>query len=65
VVGGAPERRFSGVVRTYGDHRIAMAFGVLAAAGHDVRIDEPAATDISFPGYWTLLRSLRTGRDTR
>lgn len=42
-----------GAVRTFGDHRIAMAFGVLAALpGNDVRLDRPGAVQVSYPGYW-------------
>lgn len=50
------ERLLSGRVRCFGDHRIAMAFGVLAASpGCRIEIDEPAVADVSFPGFWALL----------
>jgi 3-phosphoshikimate 1-carboxyvinyltransferase len=46
-----------GRVTTYGDHRIAMAFGVLGAAtGGAVDVDDPACVDVSFPGFWDRLR---------
>ena len=46
----------AGRVRTHGDHRVAMAFGVLAAAtGSDIDVDEPAAVEVSFPGFWEVL----------
>jgi 3-phosphoshikimate 1-carboxyvinyltransferase len=46
----------AGRARTRGDHRIAMAFGVLGAAtGYDVEVDEPEVVDVSFPGFWELL----------
>ncbi|MCG6990184.1 MAG: 3-phosphoshikimate 1-carboxyvinyltransferase [Gemmatimonadetes bacterium] len=49
----------SGRVSTRGDHRIAMAFGVLGALpGNDVAVDDPDAADVSFPGFWALLRSV-------
>jgi 3-phosphoshikimate 1-carboxyvinyltransferase len=55
VVSGS-DAPFAGRVRTHGDHRIAMAFGVLGAAiGSDVDVDEPGAVDVSFPGFWELL----------
>ncbi len=45
-----------GAVATHGDHRIAMAFGVLGATdGAEVEIDDPACVDVSFPGFWELL----------
>ena len=52
--GGVGE--LAGTVRVHDDHRIAMAFGVLAAAaGGGVHIDDPAAVDVSFPGFWDAL----------
>jgi 3-phosphoshikimate 1-carboxyvinyltransferase len=52
-----------GSVRTRGDHRIAMAFGVLGAvAGNRIEIDDRGAADVSFPGFWSLLdRLVRQG----
>lgn len=45
-----------GEVRTDGDHRIAMAFGVLAALpGNRIRVDDPECADVSFPGFWRRL----------
>jgi 3-phosphoshikimate 1-carboxyvinyltransferase len=50
----------AGRVRTDGDHRIAMAFGVLAALdGNRIDIDEPDAVDVSYPDFWTTLEQLR------
>ncbi|OYV62628.1 MAG: hypothetical protein B7Z72_15065 [Gemmatimonadetes bacterium 21-71-4] len=48
-----------GSVATRGDHRIAMAFGVLGATqGAAVAIDDPSCVDVSFPGFWDLLRQV-------
>jgi 3-phosphoshikimate 1-carboxyvinyltransferase len=45
-----------GMVSTEGDHRIAMAFGVLGALpGNDVRVDDPSCVDISYPRFWSDL----------
>jgi len=42
-----------GLVRTQGDHRIAMAFGVLGALpGNEIEIDEPECVAVSYPGFW-------------
>ncbi|MGQ0537529.1 MAG: 3-phosphoshikimate 1-carboxyvinyltransferase [Gemmatimonadaceae bacterium] len=42
-----------GVVRTHGDHRIAMAFATLgAAAGSDIALDDRECVAISYPGFW-------------
>lgn len=54
-------RRLSGRVRTGGDHRMAMAFGVLAAAGHEVEVDDPDCVRVSYPGYWDDLARLGSG----
>lgn len=56
VVQGS-DKPLSGKVVTHGDHRIAMAFGVLGAvAGNRIAVDDPDAADVSFPGFWELLR---------
>jgi 3-phosphoshikimate 1-carboxyvinyltransferase len=55
------DRPLRGTVRTEGDHRIAMAFGVLGAQdGNEIRIDEPDAVAVSFPDFWAVLASLRS-----
>jgi 3-phosphoshikimate 1-carboxyvinyltransferase len=51
------EAPLSGRVVSHGDHRIAMAFGVLGAQqGNDIRIDDPSVVDVSFPNFWNALR---------
>ncbi|MEX2467102.1 MAG: 3-phosphoshikimate 1-carboxyvinyltransferase [Gemmatimonadota bacterium] len=56
------DRPLQGRVRTEGDHRIAMAFGVLGALpGNQIEIDDPGAADVSFPGFWGTLRAVRDG----
>ncbi|MYH53215.1 MAG: 3-phosphoshikimate 1-carboxyvinyltransferase, partial [Gemmatimonadetes bacterium] len=53
------DRPLSGLVESFHDHRIAMAFGVLGATpGCDARVDDPGVTDVSFPGFWSLLAGL-------
>ncbi|HUF75538.1 MAG TPA: 3-phosphoshikimate 1-carboxyvinyltransferase [Longimicrobiales bacterium] len=53
------DARLVGEVRTHGDHRIAMAFGVLGAVARNrIDIDDRGAADVSFPGFWTLLDRL-------
>ena len=50
------DRPLSGAVETRGDHRIAMAFGVLGAlAGNAITVDAPAAVGVSYPGFWEML----------
>ncbi len=62
VVEGS-DRPLRGRVRSFGDHRIAMAFGVLAAApGCEIEIDGREAVDVSYPGFWDDLRRVRRGR---
>lgn len=51
------DRPLAGRVETFDDHRIAMAFGVLGAQpGNAIEIDDPDCVDVSFPGFWNLLR---------
>lgn len=48
-----------GVARTCGDHRIAMAFGALAAgSGSEIRVDDRECVSVSFPGFWEALAEL-------
>lgn len=52
VVRGS-DRPLAGHVVTHGDHRIAMAFGVLGAVpGNAITVDDPACVDVSYPGFW-------------
>ena len=59
VVAG-PTRRLRGRVEAHGDHRLAMAFGVLGAlpAGA-VEVDDPHCVAVSYPGYWQDLIRVR------
>ena len=45
-------------VRTFGDHRIAMAFGVAGLRIPDVVIQDAECADVSFPGFWQTLTKL-------
>jgi 3-phosphoshikimate 1-carboxyvinyltransferase len=50
-----------GRVVTHGDHRLAMAFGVLGAAtGDEIEIDDPACVAVSYPGFWRDLARVRS-----
>jgi 3-phosphoshikimate 1-carboxyvinyltransferase len=50
------DRPLAGKVRTYGDHRLAMAFGVLgAASGNAIEIDDRDCVTVSYPGFWADL----------
>jgi 3-phosphoshikimate 1-carboxyvinyltransferase len=55
------DRRLAGAVRVLHDHRIAMSFGLLAAAGNDdIRIDDPDVVDVSYPTFWSMLQKVVT-----
>ena len=61
AIQGTPGR-LEGRVRTGGDHRMAMAFGVLGVdPAASVRVDDPGCAAISFPGFWDLLERIRHG----
>lgn len=54
--------RLEGRAVTRGDHRIAMAFGVLGALpGSRVEVDDPGAVGVSFPGFWDVLAQVGVG----
>jgi len=45
-----------GEIRAHGDHRLAMAFGVLGAlSGNAVEVDDPDCVAVSYPGFWSDL----------
>lgn len=48
-----------GVVRTYGDHRMAMAFAITGLVASGIRIGDPGCVTKTFPGYFGALESLR------
>lgn len=51
-----------GAIQTHGDHRIAMAFGILGALpGNDIVIDDPACVAVSYPAFWDDLRRAIVG----
>ncbi len=58
TIAGGRQLRGADIV-TGNDHRIAMAFAVAAlAARGETRIHNPECADVSFPGFWTMLKSV-------
>ena len=54
-------RPLRGEIRTHGDHRLAMSFGVLGAlSGNEIRVDAPECVGVSYPGFWTDLARVTT-----
>ena len=51
----------SGLVSTYGDHRMAMAFAVAGLVVPGIRIEDPGCVTKTFPEYFRRLESLRRG----
>jgi 3-phosphoshikimate 1-carboxyvinyltransferase len=43
---------------THHDHRLAMAFAVLAAAVDEIAVDDPTVVTKSWPGFWTTYDTL-------
>jgi 3-phosphoshikimate 1-carboxyvinyltransferase len=53
----ASHRPMSGTVDPRGDHRIAMAFGILSAAsGNRITVTNPECVAVSYPRFWEDLR---------
>jgi 3-phosphoshikimate 1-carboxyvinyltransferase len=46
-------------VRTYDDHRVAMAFSVPGLIQSGIRIEDPECVKKSFPTYWDELERFR------
>ena len=47
-------------IRTHGDHRMAMSFGLLRLIARDVDIENPAVVSKTWPGYWGMLDRLES-----
>ena len=48
-----------GKILTYNDHRIAMAFSIAnLISENNILLDSDKSIDISFPGYFNLLKEL-------
>jgi 3-phosphoshikimate 1-carboxyvinyltransferase len=46
------------VIRTYDDHRMAMAFALLGLRAPGISIADPGCVAKTFPGYWDVLESV-------
>ena len=58
IVRGA-KKQLRGRVVTHGDHRIAMAFGVLGVLdGNIIEIDDRGCVAVSYPDFWRDLESI-------
>ncbi len=54
-----PMRLHSGNVKTFGDHRIAMAFYILSkVADIDINLDDMECVDVSYPGFFKAMEAL-------
>lgn len=54
-----PSKLHGAKVRSFGDHRIAMAFGIAGLfADGETAIVEPECVDVSFPGFFDVLESV-------
>ncbi|HEV8409722.1 MAG TPA: 3-phosphoshikimate 1-carboxyvinyltransferase [Gemmatimonadaceae bacterium] len=50
------DKPYRGAVRTHGDHRIAMAFGILGSLdGNAIEIDDRECVNVSYPAFWSDL----------
>ena len=56
---GSPSA-LAGRVECEGDHRLAMACGVLGALeGNEIEIDDPGCVEVSYPGFWDELARIK------
>jgi 3-phosphoshikimate 1-carboxyvinyltransferase len=54
-----PQTPEPAVVRTYGDHRMAMAFAVTGLVAPGIKIKDPGCVTKTFPGFFDRLEELR------
>ena len=52
------EQEENPIIKTYHDHRMALAFAPMALAGFTMRIDDPMVVTKSYPGFWEDLRQV-------
>ena len=52
-------------IHTYDDHRIAMCFSLVTAAGISITIEDPDCTAKTFPGYFDAFSALTHPRETK
>lgn len=58
IVPGTPA---PATIRTYDDHRMAMSFALLGLRSAGIRIADPGCVAKTFPAFWDVFESLRTG----
>jgi 3-phosphoshikimate 1-carboxyvinyltransferase len=51
---------FSKPIKTYGDHRMAMAFSIFSGLYDGVEIQHPEVVNKSFPNFWIQINNLKT-----
>ena len=53
------DQPLTGRIVTRGDHRLAMAFGILGALpGNAIEVDDPQCVDVSYPSFWSDLHRM-------
>jgi 3-phosphoshikimate 1-carboxyvinyltransferase len=61
IVRGTRHRSLGGRIATHGDHRLAMAFGVLGSlSGRAIDVDDPDCVSVSYPMFWSDLTRMTT-----
>lgn len=58
ITGLAETARKPALIDSYGDHRVAMAFGLLGAAIGGVTVDGAECVAKTFPAFWDILRKV-------
>jgi 3-phosphoshikimate 1-carboxyvinyltransferase len=61
VIQGNGPNLLGTTVRSFDDHRVAMAMGVAGLVAHgDTTINDAECADVSFPGFWEELERVST-----
>jgi len=55
IIGGNPH---SAVIKTYDDHRMALAFSIAGSVINGMGIENPHVVIKSFPSYWDVVKKL-------
>jgi 3-phosphoshikimate 1-carboxyvinyltransferase len=55
------ERRRGGLIKTWGDHRVAMAFSLIGLKVPGIVIDDADCVAKTFADFWDVMDGLRAG----
>lgn len=65
TIAGNPKTIHGGYIKTFNDHRFAMAFAILGLRTGNMNIDQPQCVKKSYPDFWKQLRAIQQHAKTQ